>query len=244
MTEVNPDAIRPPTINAVGTPPGRDEGDKLMGDKEEQDDYEPPECGSAGGRDRADDLAEEWGEALEAAMGDEAMDPVEVRPEPRARKRQDRAPARPSDDGPVLCVPSDERVPHSITSPIKPSAEAVEKHNITHLPERPWCPVCTAAKAKEDAHRRGANELDSDDKGAVPTIALDYNEPDAQDNLKVRTICGKDETTGSLIHHKVVCKGVGDDWIIRKLIKDFEELGRKDAMFKREFRPIVRAALS
>ena len=236
---MNPDAIRPPTINAVGTPPGRDEGDKLMGDKEEQDDYEPPECGSAGGRDRADDLAEEWGEALEAAMGDEAMDPVEVRPEPRARKRQDRAPARPSDDGPVLCVPSDERVPHSITSPIKPSAEAVEKHNITHLPERPWCPVCTAAKAKEDAHRRGANELDSDDKGAVPTIALDYNEPDAQDNLKVRTICGKDETTGSLIHHKVVCKGVGDDWIIRKLIKDFEELGRKDAMLKTDGEPAL-----
>ena len=234
---MNPEAIRPPAIKAVGPPPGPaglDEGDALMGDN-----YEPTEHGSVGGGDQADETVEEWGEAIEAAMNDETMDPVEVHPEPRAKKRRQPPPAGPADDSPVLCVPCDERVPRSLVSSIKPSAEAIKKHNITHLPPRPWCPVCTAAKAREDAHWRGANELDTDDKGAVPTVALDYNEPDEENNLKVRTICGKDETTGSLIHHKVVCKGIGDEWVIRKLIKDFEEFGRKDAMLKTDGEPAL-----
>ena len=135
MTEMNPEAIRPPAIKAVGPPPGPaglDEGDALMGDN-----YEPTEHGSVGGGDQADETVEEWGEAIEAAMNDEPMDPVEVHPEPRAKKRRQPPPAGPADDSPVLCVPCDERVPRSLVSPIKPSAEAIKKHNITHLPPRP-----------------------------------------------------------------------------------------------------------
>ncbi len=108
-----------------------------MGNNEGDDVYEATEPGDAGGQDQADELAEELGEAVMAAMDEEDLDPVEVRPEPRARRQRQPPPAVRVDEGPVLCVPSDERIPRSLTSPIKPSAETIEKHNITHLPPRP-----------------------------------------------------------------------------------------------------------
>ena len=40
---------------------------------------------------------------------------------------------------------------------LKPSAEEIRKHNLTHLPFRSWCPICVAARARDDPpplHRR------------------------------------------------------------------------------------------
>ena len=38
----------------------------------------------------------------------------------------------------------------------RPSADAVAKHDATHVPYRSWCPVCVAASAREDPHPRRA----------------------------------------------------------------------------------------
>ena len=37
--------------------------------------------------------------------------------------------------------------------PVRPTQDEVEKHNITHLPFRSWCPCCVAGKAKSEPHR-------------------------------------------------------------------------------------------
>ena len=59
---------------------------------------------------------------------------------------------------PITCVPCDEEhVPKTLHPPIKPSAQAVAKHECTHIPYRSWCPVCTAAKMKEDGYFRIKN---------------------------------------------------------------------------------------
>ena len=74
----------------------------------------------------------------------------------------------------------DEREPEDLRSPIRPSARAVELHEYTHLPFRSWCPVCIAARAKEDAHRR-AKPQDDDyehDGSGLPIVSLDYQELD------------------------------------------------------------------
>jgi hypothetical protein len=36
-----------------------------------------------------------------------------------------------------------------LPSPVRPSAEAIEKHKATHLPYRSWCPVCVKAKGRK-----------------------------------------------------------------------------------------------
>ena len=74
---------------------------------------------------------------------------------------------------PFECSPCDPgREPTSLRSPIRPCQEDVERHYLTHLPYRNWCPVCVRAKAKEDAHRRAAEN--PEDKSGLPIISLDY----------------------------------------------------------------------
>ena len=56
---------------------------------------------------------------------------------------------------PVLIEVEDSRVPRALNAPVRPPAEEVEKHNMTHTPPRPWCAVCVEAYGKEDPHWRG-----------------------------------------------------------------------------------------
>ena len=40
------------------------------------------------------------------------------------------------------------------SSPARPSADEVARHDVTHVPYRSWCPICIAASAREDRHPR------------------------------------------------------------------------------------------
>ena len=47
------------------------------------------------------------------------------------------------DSAAIICEPrGNSRIPKALNSPIRPSAEAVDEHYITHQPYRDWCPVC------------------------------------------------------------------------------------------------------
>ena len=48
-----------------------------------------------------------------------------------------------------------------IPGPREPSAEEIERHELTHYPAEPWCEICVQAKANDLAHRR------VDRKGAI-----------------------------------------------------------------------------
>ncbi len=54
--------------------------------------------------------------------------------------------------------------------PGQPTREEINRHNITHLPYRSWCPICVKAKGKIRAHL-ARHELNED---AVPTVTTDY----------------------------------------------------------------------
>ena len=142
------------------------------------------------------------------------------------------------------------RIPKTLRSPIKPSAEAIELHYNNHLPYRNWCPICVKAKAREDAHRRGANVEDADDKDGLPTVGMDYNSLDEniyeveEEKSKLKTIVVKDEATGEMFQHHVEVKGVGDEWLMKRLVKDFEELGRRDMILKSDGEPAMLAVQS
>ena len=48
--------------------------------------------------------------------------------------------------------PPEGREPNILRGPVRPSAEAVDRHNANHLPYMSWSPVCVEAQGKEDAH--------------------------------------------------------------------------------------------
>ena len=43
-------------------------------------------------------------------------------------------------------------VPKKLLDPRLPSQDEVDRHNLTHLPYRNWCPICIQARGKEMDH--------------------------------------------------------------------------------------------
>ena len=137
---------------------------------------------------------------------------------------------------PHVVAPDKGRIPKSLSSPIKPSEEDVEKHYITHRPPRSWCPICTAAMLKEDAHSKVRYEED-DRRTGLPTISMDYTESRAADDGKgdksiVKTVVMKDETSGAVASHRILRKGPSDVWLMKRLVRDIKEWGRGDVILK------------
>ena len=65
------------------------------------------------------------------------------------------------------------QAPTLLRSPIRPSAEDVEKHDATHVPYRNWCPICVAARGKEDPHKRQVGARQGRRKAGLPKFSLD-----------------------------------------------------------------------
>ena len=60
--------------------------------------------------------------------------------------------------------------------PVKPSAEDIEKHNATHVPNRPQFPECVKDREREDAHFRKHGDGIDEPTNSLPKISLDYPE--------------------------------------------------------------------
>ena len=69
-----------------------------------------------------------------------------------------------------MFVGEEAELPKVIKVDPRPSEEEVNRHNVTHLPYRSWCPHCVRGKAKRRAHRRRMRS----ERGGVPVISLDY----------------------------------------------------------------------
>ena len=58
--------------------------------------------------------------------------------------------------------------PRGFSKLYTPSAEEFDRHCLTHLPYRNWCPICVQAKKKNPSHRRVK------DKRGIPVFSFDY----------------------------------------------------------------------
>ena len=139
---------------------------------------------------------------------------------------------------PILCQPcGNARIPNKLSSPMKPSAEDVEQHNLTHFPYRSWCSACVKAKGREDAHPRDAQT--EEDKTGLPIVSLDYQSINDDTEAEIKLIIGKCESTGNVIAHTVLCKGLGDEWVIRRIVRDLEELDKGHVILKTDGEPAI-----
>ena len=219
--------VRPRDTVAAIDPPPRDREREHQGDGNDDEDiadsvYEPT------------DAEEDTGEN---------MKPKEFEPESKRPKTQKKDPAESQD--PFTCSPcGNYRIPKTLNSPLMPSAEDVDNHYVTHFPYRNWCPVCVESKGKEDGHIT----VEDANKGGLPIISLDYQEHESEQEEKkdpgMKAIIGKDESTGNVIAHYIEKKGPGDEWLMKKIAKDIEELGRRDITLKTDGEPAMIAVQS
>ena len=47
-----------------------------------------------------------------------------------------------------------------------------------------------------------------------------------------------------LLVHFTICKGVGDEWLLRQLVREIEDFGRSDIIFKTDGEPAIVAVQS
>ncbi len=229
MTTLMP--IRPLNPTESDPPPGKNQerevGDEVIdGEDDEMPDVFMPYSESEA-EDRKPDEREKETDGLDDLFAD-------------APKADQKA----SDEENFECgTCNEERPAKTLRSPMKPTAEAVEAHYATHLPYRNWCPVCVRAKGVEDPHQRGRDKEVEDN--ALPIVSMDYNSIDGQAKCtneaecKVKTLVLKDEKTGSVFQHVTTVKGPGDDWLMRRICKDVEELGHADIILKSDGEPAI-----
>ena len=108
--------------------------------------------------------------------------------------------------------PLDAQMPKAKRTPILPTREEIDLHDLSHLPYRNWCPVCVKAKAREDGHFR--HEDGHDSEHGLPVISMDYEMLEE----KVIMIIVKDDATGSTLCYDCVCKGPSDEWIVKEIV--------------------------
>ena len=100
--------------------------------------------------------------------------------------------------------------PRTRVAPIQPTPEEVDRHMVTHLPFREWCPHCVRGKSVSKPHRpsEGAHDM--------PTLALDYmfmhsNQSEGEENgmpiLVTKDLTNCDRGTGMISASVVPSKG-------------------------------------
>ena len=124
-------------------------------------------------------------------------------------------------------------------NPGNPTREEVERHNMTHLPFRAWCPVCVEAKGKEDSHYK-ANE-----KGDKPKVGLDYKAfgQEKEGDDKTTMIVGRDRDTKMTFCHVCTSKGPGDEWVVGQLVDDIDRPGHTEMIMKTDGEPAIVALM-
>ena len=200
---------------------GAGEGDEAEKDGEDEDgkdsddagmiNYEATEPGSpAEAAQRGDDLDDLFAEGNQ--------DDTKLQTLAENRTEDNEVVVQFMDDENFLCHPcGDDRTPKILKTPVMPSKEDVQSHFATHLPYRSWCPVCIKAKLKEDWHFR--IKVEKKQEGLL-IISMDYQDMNEDSKAQQKVIIGKDELTGATFGHYIMCKGLGDDWVSKQIVKD------------------------
>ena len=70
----------------------------------------------------------------------------------------------------VDVYPEDVPAPRVLVSPVAPSPEERDRHNLMHVPFQPWCGLCQRGKARDLPHRK----LGEDATAGTPVAQFDY----------------------------------------------------------------------
>jgi len=112
--------------------------------------------------------------------------------------------------------------------PGEPTKEEINRHNVTHLPYRSWCPICVKAKGKIRAHL-GRHKLLEEE---LPTVSADYFYMGMEgEEGTVPMIIIKDLHTKCIFTHVIREKGP-EEYIVRRFVEDLRLLGYKRLILK------------
>ena len=126
--------------------------------------------------------------------------------------------------------------PRVVPSPIEPTKQEREIHNLTHLPYRSWCPICVRAKGKQTPHRKGGS--------TKPLIQVDFafvsipEDPKSQATI----LTGIDVRTQMCMAVQIPSKGYKSiRYSVLELKRFIYECGRTAALIQCDEEPSIKA---
>ena len=112
------------------------------------------------------------------------------------------------------------RNPRLLPDPKLPSKQEVDKHNITHLPYRSWCPHCIMGKGKAASHFRLPEREDG-----IPEVHVDYCFMWTKGSAMATILVAKEKATKSTLSTVVPMTGASVEFPVRRIISFLKELG-------------------
>ena len=106
-----------------------------------------------------------------------------------------------------------------------PTVEEQRRHSATHLPYRPWCPYCVAARKPGQAHQVQAPR---DLTAVTPEIHVDYaffKDSGAADAVSLPVVVVKDRDTRAVAAHACPYKGGNAQWVVQQVCRDLNKWG-------------------
>ena len=144
-----------------------------------------------------------------------------------------------SEDDEIEPVSNEEPPVRTVRNPADPTPEERARHDLTHLPPRPWCPVCVEARAVEDGHYK---RTEGEKKEGLPQVCADYaeiGENDENEEDKQKCLIARDKWTKMLHASLVECKGTGDDSAAKNLKEFITNVGYKKLELKTDGEPAL-----
>ena len=135
--------------------------------------------------------------------------------------------------------PEDEEIEEApitrLKDPGDPTQDEIDRHYLTHLPHRSWCPICIMARGKEDQHRKNKKP-----RREKPTVSFDYKSfgQEAHSDDKVTAIVIRDSSK-TIYAHVCLSKGSSDKWIIDQILEDLDQLGHVEMILKSDGEPAL-----
>ena len=124
-------------------------------------------------------------------------------------------------------------------NPADPTPEERSRHDATHLPYRPWCPVCVEARAAEDPHYERTAEERSEGN---PQICADYCEigEDENDTTDKQTcLVTRDKWRKTMLAVIADVKDDGDEKSAKGLRQFISSTGCKRVKLKTDGEPAL-----
>ena len=133
------------------------------------------------------------------------------------------------------------RGPRYVRDICMPSQEEVEKHNLTHLPYRNWCPHCLKGRGKEAPHHRSVGG-----HGELPEVSLDYCFPSREGGTGSLIILAAKERHSKMTMATVVPTKTTGSFAANRVWAFLREIGCKngDIILKSDQGPAIMTLIS
>ena len=134
------------------------------------------------------------------------------------------------------CEEEEAREPCVLRDPGAPTEAEVERHNVTHMPFRSWCPACVEGKARDKYHQKAEGQVGKE----VPEIVFDYCFLGSEGEDTVAIQVTRDRRTRMIFAHVVPKKGFSHEHGTMELIKDIAKLGYNEIILKCDGEPALK----